>query len=28
LEFPEIDYNNEQVEDSQGKDWSNLETIS
>ena len=27
-EFPEINYNNEQVEDSQGKDWSNLETIS
>jgi hypothetical protein len=28
LEFPKIDYNNKQVEDSQSKDWSNPETIS
>ena len=28
LEFPEINYNNKQVEDSQGKDQLNLKTIS
>jgi hypothetical protein len=27
-EFPKINYNNKQVEDSQGNDWSNIETIS
>jgi hypothetical protein len=27
-EFPKINYDNKQVEDSQSKDWLNLETIS